>query len=290
MQVWDLISAHRHLVAYLEKSGVDAPRTAADVLLSHALGIRRIDIYAHFDRPVTREQLDSVNALAVQLKRGVPLQHVVGSAQFLSYTFAVAPGVLIPRPETEGLVDHAVALLKEQEFANPRIADIGCGAGVIAVSMLKLMPCAAAVAVDINPAALKLTEQNAETLGVAERLTIYKGDLFQPLRERREPPFDCIISNPPYVRTGDIEKLDPIVRDHDPRAALDGGADGLDVIRKLIDESREFLNKNGILAMEFGMGQESAVAELAQNAGYGGIRIEKDLAGMPRCLLAINDS
>ena len=162
--IWDIISAHRHLTGHLTKSRVESPRIVAEVILSHVLGIDRIAIYTHFDQPVTREKLDQVNALARRVVRGEPLQLVVGNTQFMSYLFAVAPGVLIPRPETEGLVEYSATFLGREEVADaPLILDVGTGAGVIAVSLLKLLPGARAVATDPNPLAADLAARSGLT-------------------------------------------------------------------------------------------------------------------------------
>lgn len=288
--MWDLISAHRRLTDYLSSRGVESPRAVSEILISHALGIHRIDIYSDFDKPVPEEKLKELNPLVKQVEQGMPLQLIVGNTQFLSHIVRVESGVFIPRPETEGLVDSAARLLcppgapdtgpKEIE-----ILDIGTGTGVIALSLLKLLACARAAATDINPAATALAKKNAEILGIAGRFIALEGSLYEPVSGRKNS-FNLVISNPPYIPADDIMKLEPAVRDYDPREALDGGPDGLDAVREIIAGAPEYLVAGGLLGLEVGAGQAPAAAELASGAGLNNITIEKDLSGIQRCVFA----
>ena len=285
--IWDILSAHRHLTDHLARAGLDAPRICAEVLLAHVLDIERIAIYSRYDEPVSREDLDRVNALSRRLVAGEPLQLVVGSAQFMSYLFEVEKGVLIPRPETEVLVERTVMQLESAGMNRaPRICDLGTGAGVIAVSLLKLLPGARVVATDTNAQAATLARRNARNLGVEDRLDVLEGDLFEPLDGTGHGPFDAVISNPPYVCTAEIAGLDPVVREYDPHSALDGGADGIDVVRRIIVKTPEWLDAGGMLGLEVGCVQAQQAAQYMRDAGLVDVAVEKDLSGIERCVFA----
>lgn len=288
--MWDLISAHHRLTDYLASKGIESPRVVSEILISHVFNIRRIEIYSGFDKPVTDEKLKELNPLVKQIERGAPIQLVVGNAQFFSHIVRVESGVFIPRPETETLVDAAARLLnppgpRDEPLPALEILDIGAGTGVVALSLLKLLPGSRAAATDINPAAIALAEKNAELLGLADRYSPLPGSLFAPVADRKNS-FNLVISNPPYIPTDDIAGLEPVVRDHDPREALDGGPDGLDVIRKIIAGASEYLAPGGLLGFEVGAGQAPAVAELLTAAGLTDVSVEKDLSGIERCVFA----
>ena len=174
-------------------------------------------------------------------------------------------------------------MLKKAGRTDIELLDVGTGAGVIALSLLKLLPGSNATAIDINPAAIKLAGRNAEKLGVAERLKTLNGNLFEPVSDLREH-FSLIISNPPYIPSGDIATLEPAVKDYDPVAALDGGKDGLYIVRIIIGQSRNYLKDGGLLAFEIGIGQARETAKLMAEAGLSEITIEKDLSGIERCV------
>ena len=281
--MWDLISAHQHLTSFLQKANVDAPRMASEIIISTALDMDRIKIYSHFDQPVSQEQLDRINELARRHRQGEPLQLVVGNAQFLSYTFEVAQGVLIPRPETEGLVAGTVERLKNSESDdNLKLLDIGTGTGVIAISLLKLIPGARATATDINPMAIELAQKNADALQVSDRLELLKGDMFDPLDTGEK--YDLLISNPPYIPGEEISGLEANVREYDPHDALDGGSDGLRVIKRIVDGVPDVLRPGGLFALEVGQGQAKRVAAGLKNRGLVQIEIEQDLQGIDRCV------
>jgi release factor glutamine methyltransferase len=283
--IWDVLSAHRHLTGHLSKSGVESPRIAAEILLSHVLGMDRIGIYSRYDEPVSRDRLDEVNALSRRLVAGEPLQLVVGNTQFMSYVFEVERGALIPRPETEVLVEKTVAHLEAAGMNRaPLLCDIGAGAGVIAISLLKLLPSAHAVATDPSALAAALTQRNAERLGVADRIQIVQAPYFGAADSPASGPFDAVISNPPYIRTGDIAGLDPVVRDYDPHTALDGGPDGFAVIREIIRLAPEHLAPGGMLGLEVGMGQAGETAEIMRAADFSDITVHRDLADIERCV------
>ncbi|MEW5946158.1 MAG: peptide chain release factor N(5)-glutamine methyltransferase [bacterium] len=280
----NILTAHQNLTGYLRKRSVESPGLASEIIISHALAIPRIQIYASFERTLADGEKDLIRALARRVADGEPIQLVVGSAHFLGRTFIVQPGVFIPRPETEVLVETVIRLLEDGASGDVSFLDIGAGCGVIAVSLLLRFDTAAATATDVSPAALALAARNAQAHGVLHRLTLLEGDAFAPLTGDPPPLFHCIVSNPPYVKTAEIPALDALVRDHDPRTALDGGDDGLETIRKIVTQSPHFLAPGGLLALEVGAGQAEPTLECFRAAGIAGTRAHRDLAGIERVI------
>jgi release factor glutamine methyltransferase len=300
-------------VARLRDAGVVDPRLDATLLLAHALGVARLDVLTASDaarRRATPAALRRFRALVARRARRVPLQHLTGACEFHGRPFRVTPAVLVPRPETETLVNLALAHLKlnfGSRIPNPesvtrrpksgirntefgiRAADIGTGSGAIAVTLACERPDAEVVATDISRPALTVARANARRLGAAKRIRFLAGDLFAPLRRRRPPaaPVDLICSNPPYIATRDLARCQPEVRDHEPRAATHAGRDGLAVIRRLLAEAPDFLAPGGALLVEVGAGQALDVLRLAGASGrYLLVRAMKDLAGIDRVVVA----
>ena len=210
--------------------------------------------------------------------RGEPIARIVGEQEFYGLQFALNASTLIPRPETEMLVDFALSRLP---LSGPcRILDLGTGTGCIALSILAHLPQATAVGIDISPEAIACAMANAQKLELTERFEARAGYWYKPVR--RDEKFDLIISNPPYIKTADIEGLMPEVREHDPRAALDGGIDGLNAHRAVAFSARTFIKPGGLIALEVGAGQGPAVAIILRTGGFTTIEVEKDLAGLDR--------
>lgn len=264
---------------YFRDKGLDSPRLDAEVLLAHVLGTERLGLYLQFDKPLQPAEVDRYRDLVRRRARGEPSAYLVGRREFWSLAFEVGPGVLIPRPDTERLVEASLETMGE----TGTLAELGVGSGAVVVALLAEKPGWSAWAVDIEPAPLAAAEKNAGIHGVADRLTLLAGDLFEPLAGRR---FDLIVSNPPYVETAAIEGLAPDVARYEPRRALDGGADGLDALRRILARAGEHLLPGGALAVEFGAGQEGAVERLAREAGFDTVEILADYAGKPRVLRA----
>jgi len=263
-----------------KERGIDSPRLEAEILLACALGIRRIDLYVRHDQIVDDAGRARFRDMVRRRQEGCPTAHIVGKKEFYSLDFAVSPATLIPRPDTELLVDEAQRLAKT--IPSPLIADIGTGTGCVAVALAHRLPKARIVAVDISPEALETARGNATRLGVSERVEFRLGDLLAPLAGLRP---DLTVSNPPYIPTAEIPGLDPEVRDHDPRLALDGGSDGLDFYRVLARRGRHWLLGSGRLMLEHGDGQGPAIGELFAREGWGEISAEKDLSGRERILI-----
>ncbi len=238
---------------FLQRHGVESPRLQSELLLACVLKLPRLQLYLNHDRPVAEPELGAVRALVQRRARREPLQHLVGSTSFCGLEIAVSPAALIPRPETETLVELALAALKRAGPAEPAVLDFGTGTGCVAIALAAQCPAARVHALDVSAAALTLARANAEHHGLAGRLGFHHGDGFRALPA--EMQFDLLVSNPPYIPTADIAALQPEVRDYDPRAALDGGADGLNFYRLLAGEAPAWLKAGGGPFAECGDGQ-----------------------------------
>jgi release factor glutamine methyltransferase len=257
-----------------------AARDAA-LLLRHALGISHAAQLADPKRRLTPAQQAAFDALVQRRLANEPIQYITGEQEFYGLALGVTPAVLIPRPETEQLVE---AVLAELDPTRPlRILDVGTGSGAIAIALAHHLPRAHVTAVDLSAAALEVAASNAARHGLTNRIRFVQSDLLDALPPG-ELPFDFIVSNPPYVPTADRGSLHPQVRDHEPAAALFAGPDGLDVYRRLIPQARAALRPNGILALEIGQGQREAVAALL--ADWNELRFLDDLQQIPRVALA----
>jgi len=268
---------------WLGARGSDAPRLDAEVLLAHVRGCPRIALYTAFDTPVADAERARFRELVKRRGEGEPVAYLVGSREFFSLPFTVTKDVLIPRPETEGLVVRSLDLVKSA--AAPRIADVGTGSGAIAVTLAKQLPRATLVATDIAPAALAVAQANAERHGVAERITFVECDLLAD--PRAAGPWDVIVSNPPYVREDEYPALPRDVRDHEPKTALVAGPTGVEIVTRLAAEAAERLAPGGWLLVEIGPSTAAAAeAALAAQAGLVPGPTLKDLAGLPRIVQA----
>jgi release factor glutamine methyltransferase len=264
-------------------SVTDAPRLEAEVLLAHVLGTARTVLIAHPERPLTSGQLGRYRTLVRRRASNYPLPYLTGRVEFYGLEFEVTPEVMIPRPETETLVDLALARRPAS------IVDVGTGSGCVAVSLAVQLPEAIIYAIDISPAALAVARRNAERHGVAGRVRMMVGDVLSP----RPGPVDLVVSNPPYIPTGEYASLPVSVRDHEPWLALDGGPDGLAVIRRLLAQAPAVLRgpepaegrPGGGLLVEIGADQGKAASYLARTFfPQAGVRVHPDLAGRDRVL------
>ena len=281
-EIWTVGRILKWTEQYFGNKGVESPRLDAEVLLSHVLEKERIYLYVHFDQPLEASELAAYKGLIQQRVNHVPVAYLLGQKEFMGLTFKVTPATLIPRPDTEILVQAAVERLRGRE--NCSFADIGTGSGAICLSVLSFVPGSRAVTVDISPEARTVAEENAANLGLADRIEFFTGDLLEPVKDRK---FSAILSNPPYIPEKDIEGLQAEVRCKEPYGALSGGADGLDFYRRLCSEAPALLEDNGFMAFEVGIGQAAKVAELAlENPLIKRTEILKDLAGIERVVIA----
>jgi release factor glutamine methyltransferase len=247
-------------------------RRDAELLMMHVTGSSRAELMTHPERELTQRQQEHYQAAIVRRARHEPVQHILGTQYFYGRSFIVNRLVLIPRPETEHLVEAVLAIRPAPRY----VLDIGTGSGILAITLALELPDAALTATDISPAALAVAQQNARVLN-AERVRFVQSDLFEGLREER---FDCIVSNPPYVATDEV--LEPQVREYEPATALYAGEDGLAIYRRLIPEAFEHLEAGGYLWLEIGHGQRDALRELLAQGGLVEIGFVDDLLGIPR--------
>ena len=288
MTTGSALSAHRLLergASELREAGVSEARFEAELLLRHALGCTREALFARLHEPAGAEAAGHYFHLLERRRGRVPIQHILGTQEFYGLSFRVTPSVLIPRPETELVVDEALAELSARSKSAPTIADVGCGSGCIAIAIARERPQATFFAIDASPAALAVARENAAAHGVDERITFLHGDLIDPLVERGEK-LDLVVSNPPYVVDAEIGELAPEVKEHEPRMALAGGADGLATITRLLEGVGAVLDAGGVVVMEIGKGQDRPVAERVLSVGLDLLRIVPDLAGIPRVVVA----
>ena len=271
-EIWTIRKVLTWTTQHFDKKGVDAPRLTTEVLLAHVLKTTRVRLYVDLDRPMEKEELAAFRALIARRIAGEPTQYLTGVREFYNRPFKVDARVLIPRPETELLVEAALHALPKD---GPGAAlDVCTGSGCIAISLAAERPQATVTATDLSPDACALARENAQALGVAERVRVLEGSLYAPL-----PPdalFQVVVSNPPYIASGEIAGLSAEVR-REPRMALDGGPDGLVLLRQVITGARRVLAPGGLLALEIGETQGAAVQALLQAAGYENARVEKDL-------------
>jgi release factor glutamine methyltransferase len=272
-----LLELIQKTTSYFEKAGVPTPRLDTELLVAHVLQMQRMQLYLQFERVLTEKELDQLRPLVKRRASREPLQHLVGTVEFHGIELNVGPEALIPRPETELLAETAIQLIRDK--ADARVLDLCTGTGALALSLSRALSQIKCIATDISEDALKLAQSNAQKLELQSRVEFRKGDLFAPIKP--EETFDLIVSNPPYIPSVEIPKLQPEVQ-KDPLLALDGGVDGLDLIRKIITDAPKFLKDSGWFVMEMGEGQSLEVCELLKVAGFTHVEIGPDLQKIPR--------
>jgi release factor glutamine methyltransferase len=310
---------------FLAKKGVESPRLQTELLLAHLLKLPRMKLYLNFERVLTPAETDALRESVKRRGQREPLQHIVGSTSFCGFEITVNRHALLPRPETEMLAEAGWTFLAERrsptrrveieqplragsETGAPAALDFGTGTGCIAIALAAKCPGVKITAVDVSAEALALAKQNADANKVAERIEFLEGEGFAALsglaergrlarefdntntRASRPRSFDLIISNPPYIPSAEIVTLEPEVRDYDPRAALDGGADGLDFYRKLAAEAKPFLRPDGKIMLEFGDGQAEAIKSIFENEKWIVEAVQEDYSHRARILIAKSSS
>ena len=270
----------RSTTGYFQKRNIESPRLNAEHLLAHVLGRKRMELYLDFERQLRESELAPLRELVKRRGSGEPLQHLLGTVEFCGRSFRCDKRALVPRPETEQLVELLISHFKS-EIAHSRMVDIGTGSGVIALTVAAEFPKAEVIGVDISEDALMLARENAKRVGVADRVQFLRSNLLESV----QPGFDMIVANLPYVSTKDRQNLSREVL-HDPEVALFAGVRGDEVVRQLIAQAPSWLRSGGMLAMEIGIGQsETLMAALAQK-NYRDISTEKDYSGVVRFLFA----
>lgn len=265
---------------FLADHGVPSAKYEAELLMAHALNMSRMDLYLNFDKPLQEQELQRLRPLLKRRGNREPIAWILGEWGFYEDDFIVTPGVLCPRPDTEALVNAALELIPEEpEDGQPwTIADIGCGSGCVGLSIARKRPHVRVFSVDISAEAIACTKANVEKLGFKDRVAVLKGRFFDPIPKDR--PIDLVVSNPPYIPSADIIDLEPEVSIHEPRIALDGGANGLDVYNVLIPMAVERARVG--VAVEVGIHQAESVAEIMKRSEMHGVSIHKDLGGIDR--------
>ncbi|RUM43227.1 MAG: peptide chain release factor N(5)-glutamine methyltransferase [Desulfurobacterium sp.] len=278
---WTVGTLVKRASEILKERGIKTARLDAELLLAHALGFPdRVKLYTEFEKPLTEEEVENYRKLIVRRAKGEPVAYITGKKEFYGYTFRVEKGVLIPRPETELLVDVVVEYLKGKE--GKTVVDVGTGSGCIIITLCKLLGRTHRyIGTDISSIALKVADKNRRIHGCKD-VKLVKTDLLKSI----EPPVSVVVSNPPYVPLGD-RKLEESVKKFEPAVALFGGKDGLEVIRRLIPQSYEKLETGGLIALEVGEGQAEAVKELLELCGFKGIKFHKDISGIDRVVSAV---
>jgi len=261
---------------YFENAGIVQPRLEAEILLAHALEVDRLHLYLAPDKPLTQDERTRYRGVVKKRRSGTPLQHLIGEVGFYGLRFRIAREALIPRSETEELLDHVLKRAPRDRAL--RCLDLGTGTGVIAVCLARYLPAATVEAVDVSPAALEAARENARLNEVEDRIRFVQSDWFANVEGR----YDFIASNPPYVPSGEIDHLPVEIRDHEPRTALDGGTDGLDALRAIASDLRAHLNPEGIVVMEIGFDQGGKAVDILKEAGLTDVTLERDLADKER--------
>lgn len=287
MDTWTIQKLLNWVTEYLTNKSVEAPRFSAELLLSHVLGLKRIELYTQFDKPVAAEQLDRLRDMVKRAAQNEPVAYLTGKTQFYSLELEITRDCMIPRPETELLVQRAVEFLRARDGVQ-FVCDLCTGSGCIAVAIAKNFADVRIIATDISDAALAVAAGNVEKHQLAERITLLCGDLFEPLiRPLDVDKFDLIVCNPPYVSSAEYDNLDKNVKDYEPRLALYAGADGLDVYRRIVEKIDQFLKPGAGLMLEIGYAQGPAVRGLLEETGaFGEIKIEKDYHDNDRIVTA----
>ncbi len=310
METWTIQKLLSWVTQYLADKGIESPRLSAELLLSEILGLKRIELYTQHDKPVAKNELDKLHGLVKRAGQNEPVAYLVGKTEFYSMELLVTPNCLIPRPETELLVQRAVEFLRTHSndgrgtieegydmnhplsiVHNPSVTmvcDLCTGCGCIAAAIAKNFTNARIIATDICDSALAVAASNVEKHQLRDRITLLSGDLFEPIIPQLDKgKFDLIVCNPPYVTADEYEKLDKNVKDYEPRLALFAGVDGLDIYRRIVERVDEFLKPDSALMMEIGYAQGQAVKELLEQTGvFADIKIEKDFSNNDRIVIA----
>ncbi|MBT3176560.1 MAG: peptide chain release factor N(5)-glutamine methyltransferase [Desulfobacula sp.] len=285
MNDWTIIKILSWTESYLKKHSIDSPRLTAETLLAYCLGAKRLDLYLQHDRPLQKNELSDFKALIKRRIQNEPVAYIIGKKGFFESDFDVAKGVLIPRPDTETLVEQALKILNiGKGNPGPRmVLELGTGSGAIIVSLAKAIPNYLYFAVDISVAALAIAKKNAEKIA-KNQIRFFAGSWFSSLRENSK--FDLIVSNPPYIPTTDIQDLQPEIKKFEPILALDGGKEGSDSFRSILKNAYNYLVPGGSILLEIGFDQSEMVQSISeQYTEYRSVDFIKDLAGHSRVAL-----
>jgi release factor glutamine methyltransferase len=289
-ETWTVRRILEWTTGFFARKNLDAPRLSAELLLSHVLTLPRIKLYTEYERPLSEQELSRMRTLVQRASEEEPIAYLTGRAHFFNLEFEVTRDVLIPRPDTETLVENVLQTVRHQPgLESPRVIDLCTGSGCIAAAIAHHLKTATVLAIDLSPAAVGVARKNVERLGLVDRVTVEQGDLFAPLQHLVDvQPFHLIVANPPYIRTADLATLDRSVREYEPVEALDGGLDGLTLHRRILDEAADRLVSGGRVYLEIAFDQ----GELAREVGAGytafdEVRLLKDFGGRDRVLTLV---
>jgi release factor glutamine methyltransferase len=287
METWTIQKLLNWVSQYLTDKAIDSPRLSAELLLSHVLGLKRIELYTQYNKPVAGQELEKLRELVKRAGGHEPIAYLVGKTEFYSMEIIVTPDCMIPRPETELLVQRAIEFLRTRS-GTQFVCDLCTGSGCIAVAIAKNYPNARIIATDICDAALAVAAKNIEKHQLQDKIKLLSGDLFDPIIPQLDVgKFDLIVCNPPYVSSSEYEKLDTNVKDYEPRLALFAGDDGMDIYRRIMEKVDQFLKSDAALIIEIGYGQGQAVKEMLEQTGsFSEIKIEKDFHNNDRIVTA----
>ncbi|MFO7447776.1 MAG: peptide chain release factor N(5)-glutamine methyltransferase [Ignavibacteriaceae bacterium] len=266
---------------YLDKKGIESPKLNAELLLAHILKFKRIDLYLSFDRPLKQNEIDDYRNLLKRRAGFEPLQYILGKVEFYGLSFKVNSSALIPRPETEILVEHVINFVNENAVSPLRILDIGTGSGIIAVSLAKNLPDASITGIDISNDALELAKENAVLNSVDNQIEFVQADI---LNYGITDKYDIVVSNPPYVSLKDYAELKPELKVHEPRIALTDNSDGLNFYRQISSSSKNILKEGGRTFYELGQGQFEDVSKILEQNNFINIKTKKDYLGIERVI------
>ncbi|MBV8779782.1 MAG: peptide chain release factor N(5)-glutamine methyltransferase [Phycisphaerae bacterium] len=288
VEIWTVRRLLDWTTPFFQRKDVDAPRLSAEMLLSHVLKVPRLQLYVQHERELTAEQLSAFRGLVKRASDQEPIAYLTGVAPFFNLEFKVTPAVLIPRPDSETIVENVLQLARhEVGFSNPRILDLCTGSGCIAAAIAShLKNLDSVIASDLSPAAVEVARQNFASLELSDRITVVEGDLFEALKHASDHrPFDLITANPPYIRSNLIPELDASVKNFEPHLALDGGEDGLAIHRRILSAAPDRLVPGGRVYLEIAYDQGDAARALAATfPAYTEVKILRDYAGNDRVL------
>jgi len=270
---------------YFKKNDIDSPRLDAEVLLAELLGMERIKLYVNFDYPLKDKEISKYREMIKKRAQHIPVAYIIGHKEFMSLDFDVNQNVLLPRPETEILVEYLIDYFQEKDMDSINIVEVGTGSGAIMVSLGHYLDNARILGVEIEEGAIEVTRQNIDKFNLEDRLKVTKGDLLNPLIKREISNVDLLVSNPPYISEEDMDKLPPEVK-QEPDKALYGGREGLDIYKDLIPQARKVLKDNGMIALEIGYNQAEAVSNILKENNFKDLELRKDYADKDRFIIA----
>jgi len=288
VQSWTIRDLMKFSINYLQRHGFDEARLTVELLLSHALECQRIELYTHFEKPLSKEELKRFRACFERRLAHEPVQYIVGATSFMGLHFVLDRRVFIPRPETETLVEQVMMTCNQRKpNESTSILEVGTGSGNIAVALVKLLRGVHVTTIDRSSEALDVARANAAAHGVAEKITFVEGDVFGAIETAFSSPFDVVASNPPYVSALEWNELDPEVRQFEPQIAVSDMEDGYKFYRRLADLAAVLLRREGSMVVEVGAGQAESVTRILAEVGFGNLQVARDLQDIPRIVFGV---